>query len=172
MIHLLCLNGALLSKWCVVRVNLHGSDDFGRTSKVWHRLPGAHLRQQVKGCSYGNHSNSRRVGGCPAPSCMRSQSIKIWRSRQQSNSWWAIGEQILVDFCGQFGGSGGGALDQACIRTRSQGGGAVIGSVKGGGAILFPQSEGHGLSLPARLRTHPICDPALRAFSPRVGNGC
>lgn len=37
--------------------------------EVWHRLPEARLRQQVKGCGYVDHSNSERVGGCPAPSC-------------------------------------------------------------------------------------------------------
>ena len=35
-------------------------------SKVWHRLPAARLRLRVKGCSYGDHSDSERVAGCPA----------------------------------------------------------------------------------------------------------
>ena len=42
---------------------------FCLTSKVWQRLPGAHHRLEVYGCSYGNHFDSGRVGACPAPSC-------------------------------------------------------------------------------------------------------
>ena len=37
--------------------------------EVWHHLQAAPLRLWVKGCSYGNYSNSVRVGGCPAPPC-------------------------------------------------------------------------------------------------------
>ncbi len=37
--------------------------------EVWHRLQAAPLRLWVKCCSYLNHSNSERVGGCPGPLC-------------------------------------------------------------------------------------------------------
>ena len=37
--------------------------------KVWHRLPGAPLRNRVKGCSQEGHFDLVRVAGCPPPSC-------------------------------------------------------------------------------------------------------
>lgn len=37
--------------------------------EAWHRLLGAPHRLWVKGCSYVNHSNSERVGGCPVLPC-------------------------------------------------------------------------------------------------------
>ena len=37
--------------------------------EVWYSLPGAPLRNRVKGCNYENHLDSERVAGCPPPSC-------------------------------------------------------------------------------------------------------
>jgi hypothetical protein len=43
--------------------------------KVWHRLPGAPLRNRVKGWSQEGHFNSGRVAGCPPPACSVSHDI-------------------------------------------------------------------------------------------------
>ena len=54
------------------------------TSKVWHRLPAARLRLRIMGCSCGDHLDSTRVAGCPAPPSMRRQStnkLKFTSSR-------------------------------------------------------------------------------------------
>lgn len=40
-----------------------------RTSKVWQRLPAAHLRLWVKSCSCYDHFGSAWAGGCPALPC-------------------------------------------------------------------------------------------------------
>ncbi len=37
--------------------------------EVWHRLPGAPLRNRFQGCSKEGHFDSGRVAGCPPPSC-------------------------------------------------------------------------------------------------------
>jgi hypothetical protein len=37
--------------------------------EVWHRLPGAPLRNGVKCCNHEGHFDSGRVAGCPPPPC-------------------------------------------------------------------------------------------------------
>ena len=50
-----------------------------RTSKVWQRLPGAHLQLQVEGWNHGNHFDSERVGACSAPFCVCPAWVRIRR---------------------------------------------------------------------------------------------
>ena len=57
--------------------------DSSANVKMWHRLPGAPLRNRVKGCNQKGHFDSGRVAGCPPPSCsawqlLRGEQFVIW----------------------------------------------------------------------------------------------
>ena len=45
---------------------------FEQNDEWWHRLPGAPLRNRVKGCGQEGHFDSGRVAGCSPPSCSAS----------------------------------------------------------------------------------------------------
>ena len=49
--------------------NVWKAVSYDQNVEVWHRLPGAPLRNRVEGCSQEGHFDSGRVSGCPPPSC-------------------------------------------------------------------------------------------------------
>ena len=53
----------------IKRYHDKGSENSSPNVEVWHRLPGAPLRNRVKGYNYDDHLDSERVAGCPPPSC-------------------------------------------------------------------------------------------------------
>ena len=70
------------------------------TSKVWHRLPAARPRLRDKACRYGNHSDSERVAGCPAPPCSASCLEHVTRRFNQRSifsTWSKITELSSVE---------------------------------------------------------------------------
>lgn len=112
--------------------------------------------------------------GSPAAPCMRSQSTEKWRSRQTVNLGGVVcrgkftGMVVFLqrEFRRRRVGSGLHSHSVAHGLIDLMRGGAVIASVKRGVAILFPQSRSFQTFLLARLRTHPIRDPALWPWLP------
>ena len=66
--------------------------------EVWHRLPGAPLRNGVKGCSQEGHFDSERVAGCPPPSCSTFVGFgRISAELVSIKAWWPASSGCAFD---------------------------------------------------------------------------
>ena len=66
--------------------------------EVWHRLPGAPLRNGVKGCSQEGHFDSERVAGCPPTSCSTFVGFgRISAELVSIKAWWPASSGCAFD---------------------------------------------------------------------------